>query len=265
MIGNVPGNQGILTQDQICEQLGTCGKKKKKKSKKKGGSNVDGPRPKKKVKAVDYDERIHRKGHPPHRTRNALILIALVVVGSYLAVTKSLPFGSEYEVKAMFANAANVRQGSPVRIAGVNVGEVKGVRSVGDAAEVTITVDEEGRPLHEDAQAEIRPRIFLEGNFFVDVQPGQPERSRARRRRRRSRSRGPRRRSSSTRSSRRSRHPSARTCSACCRATAQALNYAPTAADDKGHDPIVQGRDGRRGHQRRVRLRRRPPPATARS
>ena len=37
VIGNVPGNQGILTDGQICEQLGTC--KKKKKTKKKGGKS----------------------------------------------------------------------------------------------------------------------------------------------------------------------------------------------------------------------------------
>jgi ABC-type transporter Mla subunit MlaD len=122
----------------------------------------------------DYDERIYRKGHPPHRMRNALILIVLLVAGTYLAWTKSLPFGAEYEVHAVFENAANIRKDSPVRIAGVNVGEVVGVRSVGDAAEVTFTVDDAGRPLHDDAQVEIRPRIFLEGNFFLDVKAGSP-------------------------------------------------------------------------------------------
>jgi phospholipid/cholesterol/gamma-HCH transport system substrate-binding protein len=126
-------------------------------------------------KPEQYDERIYRKGHPPHRMRNALILIALVVVGSYLAVTKEIPGGSEFEVKAVFQNAANVRAKSPVRIAGVNVGEVKDVKRVGeDDAEVTFTVDEDGLPLHEDAQVSIRPRIFLEGNFFLDVRPGSP-------------------------------------------------------------------------------------------
>ena len=74
----------------------------------------------------------------------------------------------------MFENAANIRKDSPVRIAGVNVGKVQSVRSVGDAAEVTFTVDEEGQPIREDAQVEIRPRIFLEGNFFLDVKPGSP-------------------------------------------------------------------------------------------
>jgi virulence factor Mce-like protein len=36
VIGNVPGNQGILTDGQICQQLGTC---KKKNKKKKGGKS----------------------------------------------------------------------------------------------------------------------------------------------------------------------------------------------------------------------------------
>jgi phospholipid/cholesterol/gamma-HCH transport system substrate-binding protein len=130
----------------------------------------DAPQPQPKT----YDERIYRKGHPPHRMRNALILIALLVVGSYLAVTKSVPFTPKYELHAVFENGANIRKDSPVRIAGVNVGEVTSTRSVGNAAEVTFTVEDKGRPIHEDAQVSIRPRIFLEGNFFLDVRPGSP-------------------------------------------------------------------------------------------
>ena len=131
-----------------------------------------------------YDERIYRKGHPPHRMRNALILIALVVIGTYLAWTKSLPFGNPYELHAVFKNAANIRKDSPVRIAGVNVGKVQSVESVcengltgncdSDYSEVTFTVDSGGQPVHSDATVEIRPRIFLEGNFFLDVHPGSP-------------------------------------------------------------------------------------------
>jgi phospholipid/cholesterol/gamma-HCH transport system substrate-binding protein len=131
-----------------------------------------------------YDERIYRKGHPPHRMRNALILIVLAVIGTYLAWTKSIPFQSHYELKAVFQNAANIRKDSPVRIAGVNVGKVVSVKSVcangltgtcaSNYSEVTFTVDSNGQPVHSDAQIEIRPRIFLEGNFFLDVHPGSP-------------------------------------------------------------------------------------------
>ena len=38
-----------------------------------------------------------------------------------------------------------------------------------------MTIDNNGLPLHKDATFAIRPRIFLEGNFFVDVSPGTPE------------------------------------------------------------------------------------------
>ncbi len=32
----------------------------------------------------------------------------------------------------------------------------------------------EGRPIHSDATVEVRPRLFLEGNFFIDLHPGSP-------------------------------------------------------------------------------------------
>ena len=35
-------------------------------------------------------------------------------------------------------------------------------------------INDAALPLHEDATAKIRPRIFLEGNFFVDLKPGTP-------------------------------------------------------------------------------------------
>ena len=64
-----------------------------------------------------------------------------------------------------------------MRIAGVNVGEVTKVEADGDNAEVTFTVDADGLPIHDDARITIRPRLFLEGNFFLDLRPGQPERA----------------------------------------------------------------------------------------
>src|ERR687896_131229 len=63
-----------------------------------------------------------------------------------------------------------------VRIAVVNVGEVSKVEPIGDrgAARVTMKIKDEGLPIHEDAELKIRPRIFLEGNFFIDLRPGTP-------------------------------------------------------------------------------------------
>jgi virulence factor Mce-like protein len=63
-----------------------------------------------------------------------------------------------------------------VRIAGVEVGKVKSVDGMegSNAAVVTMELKDSALPLHENATAKIRPRIFLEGNFFVDLKPGTP-------------------------------------------------------------------------------------------
>jgi phospholipid/cholesterol/gamma-HCH transport system substrate-binding protein len=135
-----------------------------------------------------------RKGMSPFKA-GLLALVALIVF-VYLGFTKfANPFASQYTVHAVFSNANGLKPGSPVRIAGVNVGQVIGVGAVPGckvggslqktaaasgsqgctAADVTMTVDNQGLPIHKDATFAIRPRIFLEGNFFVDVDPGTPE------------------------------------------------------------------------------------------
>ena len=105
----------------------------------------------------------------------AIIFILIFTVGPYLAFTGHVPFTSYgYEVNATFANSANIALNSPVRIAGVDVGKVISSERDGDATKVTFTVSGSGRPIHDDAFASIRPRIFLEGNFFVELDPGSP-------------------------------------------------------------------------------------------
>jgi virulence factor Mce-like protein len=106
-----------------------------------------------------------------------LIALAVIVVLVFLGFTKDIPFTKPYEVNAVFTSANSIRPGSPVRIAGVDVGRVKEVKAdeETDAAVVVLQIDDDGLPLHEDATAKIRPRIFLEGNFFVDLKTGSPE------------------------------------------------------------------------------------------
>jgi len=105
--------------------------------------------------------------------RSGLLVTAIIAVGVYLAFAKQLPWSSPaYQLHAVFTNATTLKQGSPVRIAGVNVGKVLSVEPAGNAAEVTFSVDSEGQPVHADATVEIRPRLFLEGNFFLDLHPG---------------------------------------------------------------------------------------------
>jgi virulence factor Mce-like protein len=106
-----------------------------------------------------------------------ILTLVLLGVGVYLGFTKSVPFRHHYEVSAVFRSANNVKPNSFVRIAGVNVGKVVSVERIdGDrqATLVKMRIDKRGLPIHKDATFAIRPRIFLEGNFFVDVSPGSP-------------------------------------------------------------------------------------------
>ncbi|HWE34040.1 MAG TPA: MlaD family protein [Solirubrobacteraceae bacterium] len=119
------------------------------------------------------------------RFKAGLIGIIAIVLFTYLGFTKfANPFASPFTVHATFASSNGLRPGSLVRIAGVNVGKVTGIsiapgcRSGGSqscqAADVAMEIDNDGLPLHRDATFWIRPRTFLEGNFFVDVAPGSP-------------------------------------------------------------------------------------------
>ena len=117
-----------------------------------------------------------------HRERTRLrpeLLGALVILGViaafYLSATKDLPFTGGHEVHLQFESANQIAPNAPVRIAGVNVGKVESIEAgPNDTAEVTVSLDDQGLPLHTDATARIRPRTFLEGAFFVDIQPGSP-------------------------------------------------------------------------------------------
>jgi ABC-type transporter Mla subunit MlaD len=111
----------------------------------------------------------------PSNALIAVIFLLIFTIGPYLAFTGHVPFTSYgYQLEATFSNGVNIATNSPVRIAGVDVGRVIGVERDGEATKVTFTVEDRGRPIHDDAFAAIRPRIFLEGNFFVDLAPGSP-------------------------------------------------------------------------------------------
>jgi phospholipid/cholesterol/gamma-HCH transport system substrate-binding protein len=105
-----------------------------------------------------------------------LVLLVVTCIGLYLGFRKDIPFTRGYQVKAVFNSSNNLRPNSPVRIAGVDVGKVKKIERYQDTdmAVVTMEVNDKGRPIHKDATAKIRSRIFLEGNFFVDLSPGTP-------------------------------------------------------------------------------------------
>jgi phospholipid/cholesterol/gamma-HCH transport system substrate-binding protein len=106
-----------------------------------------------------------------------LIALVVLLIATFLAFTKDIPLTRPFELKATFENSPPIQKGQAVRIAGVDVGKVAGVESVGgDSPAVTVTMklDDEALPIHKDATVKVRPRIFFEGNLFFDIHPGTP-------------------------------------------------------------------------------------------
>jgi ABC-type transporter Mla subunit MlaD len=104
-----------------------------------------------------------------------LIAIGAIVAIWLLAFTRWNPFDNPYELRASFRDARSIGVDAPVRIAGVEVGRVSGLER-GESGEATVTMElrDDALPVHSDAELEIRPRIPLEGNEFVDLKPGSP-------------------------------------------------------------------------------------------
>jgi phospholipid/cholesterol/gamma-HCH transport system substrate-binding protein len=113
---------------------------------------------------------LHR-GSP---VRIAIVMLAVVAVAVFFGFTKHIPFKHGFRLNAVFASAVNIHTKSPVRIAGVNVGKVSSIKREGNAGVVSMEIESSGLPIHSDATVKIRPRIFLEGNWFVDLRPGSP-------------------------------------------------------------------------------------------
>ena len=118
--------------------------------------------------------------HRPRVSNLAAGIIAAVVIAAavYLAFGGSTPFASSpFVLKAVFTTETQLHIPSPVRIAGVDVGQVVSVKPLGGntrAAVVTMDINSGGLPIHKDATVGILTRIFLEGNFYVDLHPGTP-------------------------------------------------------------------------------------------
>jgi phospholipid/cholesterol/gamma-HCH transport system substrate-binding protein len=127
-------------------------------------------------KKQDSNPQLYRRGIAMRsRVLVGALAVLLVAIGTYLAFTKEIPFtGEGYTLSAVFENPSTIKTDSPVRVAGVNVGKVANIEREGDMAKVTFTVDDEGQPVHSDATVQVRSRLFLEGNFFLDLHPGSP-------------------------------------------------------------------------------------------
>jgi virulence factor Mce-like protein len=119
--------------------------------------------------------------HRPKRIRNGAMFVAAVLIFLWIIYTKpTLPFlgpgGSK--LTAELSYGANIRPGyTPVRVHGVEVGQVTGVERAPSGRGVRIEMrieDGKGVVLHRDAGLSLRWRTLLGRNMYIDLDPGSP-------------------------------------------------------------------------------------------
>ncbi len=115
-----------------------------------------------------------RRG-PGHPLLVAALTILLAVVITYYAFSgKKIPFVQHFTMHALVRNSVYIIPGSPVRIAGIDVGKVTGAEADGTLTKLSFQLDSNGQPVHKDATATIRDRLFLEGGYYLQLDPGSP-------------------------------------------------------------------------------------------
>lgn len=109
----------------------------------------------------------------------------LLIIGIFVLGNKEALFKSTFTVKAYFQNVEGLRNGAPVRLSGVDVGAVKGIRIIGDRAgviEVSLRLlDEVKKFIRKDTQAGIETEglvgykfiaLYIEDNKGEHVEDG---------------------------------------------------------------------------------------------
>jgi phospholipid/cholesterol/gamma-HCH transport system substrate-binding protein len=83
--------------------------------------------------------------------------------------------GSGYVVNADFPSVGGLKVGSPVEIAGVQIGSVNGIHLVEDQARVVMSI-RSGVTLQEDSIASIKTKGLI-GEKFIRISPGGSDRA----------------------------------------------------------------------------------------
>lgn len=104
----------------------------------------------------------------------ALVAAAVVAVTTIGASSPDAGAAEQVRILARFTDASPLLDGNDVRLKGVKVGEIAGMRVVDGVAQVVMDVDRTVLPLHTDSRATIRP-VTLLGERFVDLDRGTPE------------------------------------------------------------------------------------------
>ncbi len=100
------------------------------------------------------------------------VLAGLVCLG-YLSIKlgkMEVVGGKGYELQALFPSVGGLKVGSPIVIAGVEVGRVKSIRLENYQAKVSLSLPEDVK-IQEDAIAAIKTKGLI-GEKYVEITPG---------------------------------------------------------------------------------------------
>src|SRR5581483_11912720 len=106
--------------------------------------------------------------------RIGVLTIAAIVIAALIifSVTGSRGFfWQRYRLKTRFTDVAGLNAGSPVRVAGVEVGSVKTVTLTGEDVEVGFEVNKEVRSRITDKSLATLGSVSLLGQAAVDIKP----------------------------------------------------------------------------------------------
>src|SRR5262245_59050861 len=98
----------------------------------------------------------------------AIILAAALI---FLLSGQGGFFWQRYSIKTIFNNVAGLGSGAPVRLAGVEIGTVEGVRFVGDRVEIVMEVNKNQQPRITTTSVATLGSISLLGEAAVDITP----------------------------------------------------------------------------------------------
>jgi len=100
----------------------------------------------------------------------AFVLAGLVLMGTAIFLLGDYTFEKRYTIYAQFHDVANLTKNSPVKLSGVEIGQVESIGLADYQARVTLRVNQ-GVKLQEDAIASIKTKGLI-GEKYVRVSPG---------------------------------------------------------------------------------------------
>ena len=101
----------------------------------------------------------------------ALVALVLASILIFMVSGEGGMFWQRYSLKAIFDNIAGLKEGAPVRVAGVEVGSVSSLDFVGDRVEVTMQLSKDHQPRITTTSTAVLGSVSLLGESAVDITP----------------------------------------------------------------------------------------------